>query len=140
MVRIGNSKMKNITSICIAIILLLSSLAKANEILTECPTTKSNKQSAHFVFGFIDKGNPSPDEFRREAGMLHVTFTYNHPNAPDIPPTINAFLICEYSDKSEISIPIPGRLERCGVSGRELAQKPKVKMKWIRAWCASTPL
>jgi hypothetical protein len=123
----------------------LSGPALANSIITECPTAKLGKPTAHFVFGAFQpkKGSyisPIPDKFYRENGLLYVEFPFVHHLAPDDPPVTNAFIVCEYSDKSEISIPIPGRLERCGVSGKELAQKPKVKMEWIRAWCASTPL
>jgi hypothetical protein len=127
------------------LVLFLSDPALANSIITECPATKPGKPTAHFVFGAFqsDKSgysSPIPDKFYRENGILYAEFPFIHPSMPWRPSDNEAFIICEYSDKSEISIPIPGRLERCGVNGKELAQKPKVKMKWIRAWCASTPL
>ena len=127
------------------LVLFLIDPALANSIITECPTTKPGKPTAHFVFGAFQrkKGayrSPIPDKFYRENGILYAEFPFFHPSEPDASLSTSAFIVCEYSDKSEISIPIPGRLERCGVSGKELAQKPKVKMKWIRAWCASTPL
>jgi len=108
--------------------------AYAVEIKTSCPTTKPGEPKNSFRYGRIwPEGYPTHWEHdsivrKGELAFLERDFTdFN---------SAKSILMCEFKDRSQIEIPLPGLLLRCGMTIRNYDSRTK-PIQWLDVWCIS---
>jgi hypothetical protein len=117
-------------------LLVLASVARADEVVTECPLTKPGNPDLILVYsqnmpdGTPSSGHP-PDKIIRKDGLTYLFRDYLNEDEK------NSSISCFYSDYTDIILNIPGRILSCTSVIREISPEKLILDEYIRVWCES---